>query len=113
MRFALCTGAMPAMKSAEHHAPTAAEPPPSARAGAVNPVSHDTVLRIRILDRLRAEPRLDASDVSVVVRNRSATLFGSVPDEPQRTLTQLLTADISGIIEVTNRLKTTVSKETT
>jgi len=70
------------------------------------------VLQIRILDRLKASPELDASDLSVVVRNRSATLFGSVATEAERNLAQHLATEISGVIQVTNRLKVTTVKET-
>jgi osmotically-inducible protein OsmY len=105
---------MPDPKSpAENQAPAAGEEPSlGARTRAMNPISHDVVLQIRILDRLKESPELNASDLSVVVRNRSATLFGSVPTESQRNAAQYLTAEISGVIEVTNRLKVTAVKET-
>lgn len=105
---------MPDLKSAkENQAPAAgADPELNARTRALNPVSHDVVLQIRILDQLKASPELDASNVSVVVRNRSATLFGSIPTEAQRNLAQRLATEISGVIEVTNRLKATTAQET-
>jgi len=105
---------MPDLKSsAENQAPAAGpDPVLSARARAMNPVSHDVVLQIRILDQLKASPELDASDLSVVVRNRSATLFGSVPTEAQRDVAQRIATEISGIIEVTNRLKAATAQET-
>jgi osmotically-inducible protein OsmY len=105
---------MPDMKSsAEDQAPAAGpDPVLSARARALNPVSHDVVLQIRVLDQLKASPDLDSSDLSVVVRNRSATLFGSVGSEAERNLAQLIATEISGIIEVTNRLKARTAKET-
>ena len=78
----------------------------------MNPVSHDVVLQIRILDQLKASPHLDASELSVVVRNRSATLFGSVPTEAQRGVAQRIATEISGIIEVTNRLTAAPAQET-
>lgn len=84
---------------------TGIEPALGARTRALNPVSHDVVLQIRILERLEHDARVDATLVSVVVRNRSATLFGSAFDEEQRSLMQRLAAEVSGIIEVTNRLK--------
>ncbi len=89
----------------ESPAPAAVEPAFSARTRGLNPVSHDVVLQIRILERLESDPRVDASLVNVVVRNRSATLFGSAVDEAQRSLMHALAAEVSGIIEVTNRLK--------
>jgi osmotically-inducible protein OsmY len=102
-----------AKSSAENQAPAAgADPALSARQRALNPVSHDVVLQIRILDQLKANPELDARDVNVVVRNRGATLFGSVPNEAQRNLAQGVASEISGVIEVTNRLKATTAKET-
>jgi osmotically-inducible protein OsmY len=105
---------MPDPKSAaENQAPTAGvDLSLGARMHALDPVSHDVVLQIRILDRLQGTPKLDASDLSVVVRNRSATLFGSVPTEAEQNLAQQLAAEISGVIEVTNRLKVTAVKET-
>src|SRR5882724_6865651 len=105
---------MPDTKSSEElQAPAAgADPELSPRARALNPVSHDVVLQIRILDQLEACSELDACDVSVVVRNRSATLFGSVPNEAQRNLAQRVASEVSGVIEVTNRLKATTAKET-
>ena len=98
---------MPDMKSpAEDQAPAAGpDPLVGALTRALNPVSHDVVLQIRILDQLKESADLDASDVSVVVRNRSATLFGTVPSEAERELAQRITREISGVIEVTNRLK--------
>ncbi|HEY5377347.1 MAG TPA: BON domain-containing protein [Polyangiaceae bacterium] len=105
---------MPDTKSsAENQAPAAGpDPVLGALTRALNPVSHDVVLQIRILDQLKESAELDASDVSVVVRNRSATLFGTVPSEAQRDLAQRVTTAISGVIEVTNRLKTVTAKET-
>ncbi len=91
---------------AEDQSPASgADPVLSARTRALNPVSHDVVLQIRILDRLKASPGFNDEQVSVVVRNRSATLFGSVTSEEQKGLVQRLTAQVSGVIEVSNRLK--------
>ncbi len=91
--------------SVQNQAPSGIEPGFSSRTHGLNPVSHDAVLQIRILERLASDPRVDASLVNVVVRNRSATLFGSAVDEAQRSLMHALAAEVSGIIEVTNRLK--------
>jgi osmotically-inducible protein OsmY len=102
---------MPDMKSSAENQAPAAGPDPVLSARALNAVSHDVVLQIRILDQLKATPELDSSDLSVVVRNRSATLFGSVGSEAERNLAQLIATEISGIIEVTNRLKARTAKE--
>ena len=66
---------------------------------------HDSVLQRRIADRLKSVEGVDASDVSVVVRNRSATLFGTVAEESDRSALQRLAIGISGVLEVNNRLK--------
>ena len=70
-----------------------------------SPSQHDSVLQRRIVDSIQTAAVVDASDVSVVVRNRSATLFGSVARESDRTALQRLALGVSGVIEVTNRLK--------
>ena len=77
----------------------------STRTRAMNPSSHDELLQARIWEQIRATRELDAKDLSVVVRNRSATLFGAVADEGQRARMQSIAAGISGVVEVTNRLK--------
>ena len=66
---------------------------------------HDSVLQRRIAERLKSVTSVDASDVSVVVRNRSATLFGTVAQESDRSVLQRLAIGISGVLEVNNRLK--------
>jgi osmotically-inducible protein OsmY len=99
---------MPDVKAAfpgNQPASVGTEPGLSARTRGLQPVSHDVVLQIRIIERLQSDARVDASTVNVVVRNRSATLFGSALSEAQRTLMHQLAAEVSGIIEVTNRLK--------
>ncbi len=105
---------MPETKSpAENQAPDAGpDPVLGALTRALNPVSHDVVLQIRILDQLKESAALDASEISVVVRNRSATLFGAVPSEAQRGLAERIAREISGVIEVSNRLKPATAKDT-
>lgn len=103
----LLFGLMPDTKPVPGNQPalSGTEPAFSARTRGLNPIGHDVVLQIRVLERLQADTRVDASLVNVVVRNRSATLFGSAPTETQRSLIHALTAEVSGIIEVNNRLK--------
>lgn len=69
------------------------------------PSQHDSVLQRRIAERLQSVATVDTSDVSVVVRNRSATLFGTVAEESERAILQRLAIGISGVLEVNNRLK--------
>ena len=80
-------------------------PDPKPVTGLPSPSQHDSVLQRRIADSIQTAAVVDASDVSVVVRNRSATLFGSVARESDRTALQRLALGVSGVIEVTNRLK--------
>jgi osmotically-inducible protein OsmY len=75
------------------------------RTRAMNPSSHDVVLQSRIWEQIRATRELDAMDVSIVVRNRSATLFGAVADAGQRAIIERIAVGISGVLEVTNRIK--------
>ena len=76
-----------------------------ARSPARNPSSHDVTLQSRIWEQIRATREIDAAELSVVVRNRSATLFGSVADEAQRAEMERIARGISGVLDVTNRLK--------
>ena len=82
-----------------------AGPALSARTRALNPSNHDVLLQSRIWEHIRATRELDASEVSVVVRNRSATLFGTAADEGQRAQLERIALGVSGILEVTNRLR--------
>ena len=82
----------------------------TARTRAMNPASHDVLLQTRIWEQIRATRELDASDVSVVVRNRSATLFGTVADAGQRAELERITLGISGVLEVTNRIRVLAPK---
>jgi osmotically-inducible protein OsmY len=77
----------------------------SARTRAMNPSSHDVVLQSRIWEQIRATRELDPTEVSIVVRNRSATLFGTVPDAGQRATIERIAVGISGVLEVNNRIK--------
>lgn len=85
--------------------PVGAEAGFSAQTRVSNRSGHDAILQIRILERLQTDPRVDPSMVTVVVQNRSATLFGTAVNEVQRGLMHTLAAEVSGIIEVTNRLR--------
>jgi osmotically-inducible protein OsmY len=77
----------------------------TARTRAMNPSSHDVVLQSRIWEQIRATREIDARDLSVVVRNRSVTLFGTAADAGQRAEMERIAHGISGVLEVINRLK--------
>ena len=91
----------------DHKFPTevAQEIEPSLDRPARNPSSHDVTLQSRIWEQIRATREIDAAELSVVVRNRCATLFGTVADEAQRAEMERIARSISGVLEVTNRLK--------
>jgi osmotically-inducible protein OsmY len=74
----------------------------------MNPGGHDGILQARIWEQIRASAEIDTSDLSVVVRNRSATLFGTAADGTQRAQLERIAVGISGVLEVTNRLKLAV-----
>jgi len=77
----------------------------TARTRAMNPSNHDVVLQSRIWEHVRSTRELDASNLSVVVRNRSVTLFGTAADEGQRAQLERIALSVSGILQVTNRLR--------
>jgi osmotically-inducible protein OsmY len=85
--------------------PSLETPPLSTRTRAMHPSSHDELLQARIWEQIRATLELDATDLSVVVRNRGATLFGTVADVGQRAQMESIAIGISGVLEVTNRLR--------
>lgn len=72
------------------------------------PSPHDALLLGRISERIRAA-NVDTSELTVVVRQRSVTLFGLVPNEAQRTLVAGLALSVSGVLEVRNRLRVQLS----
>jgi osmotically-inducible protein OsmY len=89
----------------EEEEPSLDVPALTARTRAMNPASHDVVLQTRIWEQIRATREIDATEVSVVVRNRGATLFGTVADAGQRAVVERIALGISGVLEVNNRIK--------
>jgi osmotically-inducible protein OsmY len=89
----------------EDEEPALETPALTSRTRPMNSSSHDVLLQSRIWEQIRATREVNASEVSVVVRNRSATLFGTVADDAQRAQLESIAVGISGVLEVTNRLK--------
>ena len=58
-----------------------------------------------VCERLRADDELDASDVTVTVREAEVTLEGTVADRHARERAEALSASVSGIREVHNHLR--------
>jgi osmotically-inducible protein OsmY len=65
----------------------------------------DERLREEICDRLTAHPDVDASDVSVEVKNGEVTLEGSVPDRRSKRSAEDCVEEISGVRQVHVRLR--------
>jgi osmotically-inducible protein OsmY len=80
-------------------------PEPKTAAPCSSSSPNDALLQRRVADRLHTASEVDTSSVSVVVRNRSATLVGTVASERDRAALQRLAIGISGLVEVNNRLK--------
>jgi osmotically-inducible protein OsmY len=58
-----------------------------------------------VCERLTADAELDAGDVTVVVRDAEVTLDGTVPDRHSKHLAEELSASVSGVRAVHNRLR--------
>lgn len=57
-----------------------------------------------ICERLTDDPFVDASDVTVEVENAEVTLAGTVQVRQQKYAIEDIVADVSGVIEIHNRL---------
>jgi hypothetical protein len=58
-----------------------------------------------VCDRLTEDPRIDASDVDVQVKDGEVTLAGSVRTRDEKRYTEDLIERISGVRDVSNNLK--------
>jgi hypothetical protein len=65
----------------------------------------DQRLLEEVCERLTADAELDAGDVTVVVRDAEVTLDGTVPDRHSKHLAEELSASVSGVRAVHNRLR--------
>jgi osmotically-inducible protein OsmY len=68
-------------------------------------VRADQRLLEEVCERLTADAELDAGDVTVVVRDGEVTLEGTVPDRHSKHRAEDLSASVSGIRAVHNRLR--------
>lgn len=66
----------------------------------------DERIREEICERLTDDPYVDASDVEVQVRDREVVLTGSVPGRDQKRRVEDLVESMSGVIDVSNQLRT-------
>jgi osmotically-inducible protein OsmY len=64
----------------------------------------DQRLLEEVCERLTADAELDAGDVTVVVRDAEVTLDGTVHDRPSKHRAEELSASVSGVRAVHNRL---------
>lgn len=58
-----------------------------------------------VSDRLTDDPRVDASDVTVLVQNAEVTLSGTVRDREQKRRAEDVAERVSGVHDVINNLK--------
>lgn len=65
----------------------------------------DERIREDVCERLREDPRLDASGIDVEVRNREVTLSGTVTDRQSRRRAEELSEGVSGLAHVENRIR--------
>ncbi|HEY3698605.1 MAG TPA: BON domain-containing protein [Spongiibacteraceae bacterium] len=71
----------------------------------------DEKIREDICERLSDDPRIDASDISVEVRNGTVTLEGSVTDRVQKHRVEDVADSCSGVKDVHNGLRVTRGSE--
>lgn len=65
----------------------------------------DERIREDVCDRLTDDPRIDASDIDVQVKEGEVTLAGSVRSRDEKRFTEDVVERISGVRDVTNHLK--------
>ena len=65
----------------------------------------DERIREDVCDRLTDDPRIDASDIDVQVKDGEVTLAGSVRSRDEKRFTEDLIEHISGVRDVNNHLK--------
>jgi osmotically-inducible protein OsmY len=64
----------------------------------------DELLHEIICEQLTDDPFIDASDVTVEVRDREVTLHGTVRERRQKYAIEDLVADVAGVTEIHNHL---------
>jgi hypothetical protein len=65
----------------------------------------DTLIYEDVCDRLTRHPVIDASDVDVRVEDGEVTLEGTVPERGMKRLIEDIAEEVSGVMDVHNRLK--------
>ncbi|MBF9233375.1 CBS domain-containing protein [Microvirga alba] len=65
----------------------------------------DERIREDVSERLTEDPRIDASEIEVVVQNREVTLIGFVRIRAEKHLAEDLSATVSGVTHVQNNLR--------
>jgi osmotically-inducible protein OsmY len=65
----------------------------------------DERIREEVSDRLMDDPRVDASEIEVQVKDGEVTLTGTVPDRDQKRCAEDCAEGINGVADVTNHLR--------
>jgi osmotically-inducible protein OsmY len=86
------------------HGPHAGRGPRGYRRG-------DERIREDVCDRLTDDPRIDASDIDIQVKEGEVTLAGSVRSRDEKRFTEDLVERISGVRDVNNHLKVRAADE--
>jgi osmotically-inducible protein OsmY len=72
----------------------------------------DERIQEELSDRLTADPQIDASEISVTVRQGEVTLEGSVSERSMKRAAEDLAEDVHGVQEVHNRLRVEQQRST-
>ena len=82
-----------------------AQPPQTEAGMPVGAALTDAELQHIIVDTLRADVRIDASDITVEVLNGEARLKGTVPTSSEKTLAGAVVNRLKGVARVNNQLR--------
>ena len=77
----------------------------------VGPAREDRALQEDINERLTLDADIDAHDLSVIVREGTATLSGTVPERRMKHCAEELALSVGGVRDVDNRIKVGIGAE--
>ena len=85
--------------------------PSYAGRGPKNYQRSDDRIREEVSDRLTDDPRIDASEITVEVKNCEVTLSGTVSDREQKRRAEDMAERITGVRDVNNNIRVSRSQE--
>lgn len=77
----------------------------------VGPAREDRAMQEDINERLTLDADIDAHDLSVIVRDGTATLSGTVPERRMKHCAEDLALSVGGVREVDNRIRVGIGAE--